>query len=374
MFKRAERKKAKLRLALCAPSGAGKTYSALMIAQGLGGKIAMIDSERGSGELYSSLCEYDVCQLTAPYTPDKYVQAIKEAERAGYSVIIIDSLTHAWAGTGGLLEEVDKRKGNGNDFTAWRVVTPMHNALVNAMLDSSCHIVATMRTKTAYDMVKDERTGKIKPVKVGLAPVQRDGLEYEFTVVLDIDIDKHVATASKDRTSLFDGKVFVPNVSTGEELKAWLEQGVAPSQPAQQTQTQTSQPQQQPPTQTHDLEAVEFDIVTCNTEKELADYFLSLRLQGHPQRDAIAALCAKRKAELVQPAPTESATPPSGDKLSAAQNKAIQTYYSTCGLDRPAKLKHLSEFFQRTITTTNELSKNEASRLIEAFKQQEQAA
>lgn len=229
MFKRAERKKAKLRLALCAPSGAGKTYSAILIALGLGGKIAMIDTERGSGELYSHLCEYDVCQITAPYTPDKYVQAIREAERAGYEVIIIDSLTHAWAGTGGLLEEVDKRKGSQkNDFTAWRDITPMHNALVNAMLESSCHVIATMRTKTAYDMVKDERTGKIKPVKVGLAPVQRDGLEYEFTVVLDIDIEKHVATASKDRTSMFDGKVFVPSVSTGEDLKEWLEQGVDP--------------------------------------------------------------------------------------------------------------------------------------------------
>lgn len=144
------------------------------------------------------------------------------------------------------------------------------------------------------------------------------------------------------------------------------------AQPAQQTQAQAKQPIKP---ELHDLEAVEFDIVTCNTEQELTDYFKSLRLHiGHPQRDTIGAMCAKRKAELVQPAPTEGATPPADSKLSAAQNKAIQTYYSTCGLDRPAKLKHLSEFFQRTITTTNELSKDEASRLIEAFKQQEQAA
>ncbi len=168
---------------------------------------------------------YVVCQLPPPFGPDKYVKAISEAESAGYEVIIIDSLTHAWAGSGGLLEEVDKRKGKGNDFTAWRDVTPMHNALVDAMLQSSCHIIATMRTKTAYDMVKDEKSGKIKPVKVGLAPVQRDGMEYEFTVVMDLDIERHVATASKDRTGLFDNRYFVPTVDTGKELLAWLEDG-----------------------------------------------------------------------------------------------------------------------------------------------------
>lgn len=226
MFKRAERKKAKLRLAMCAPSGAGKTYSSLLLAQGLGGPIAMIDTERGSGELYSNLCEYDVCQIAPPYTPQKYVDAIKAAEKAGYNVVIIDSLTHAWAGQGGLLEDVDKRKSKpGNDFAAWREVTPQHNALVDAMLQSTCHIIATMRTKTAYDMVKDERSGKVKPVKIGLSPVQRDGMEYEFTVVLDIELDRHFATASKDRTSLFDSQVFVPSVETGELLREWLESG-----------------------------------------------------------------------------------------------------------------------------------------------------
>lgn len=144
----------------------------------------------------------------------------------------------------------------------------------------------------------------------------------------------------------------------------------------QSTQPQTAQPQQQPaPPELHDLEAVEFDIVTCNTEKEISDYFLSLRtFNGHPQRDTIAAMCAKRKAELVQSAPAAGAAAHTVEKLSPAQNKAIQTYYSTCRMDRPAKLKHLSEFFNRPITTTNDLTRDEASRLIEAFKQQEQAA
>ncbi|MFV0422222.1 ATP-binding protein [Oleidesulfovibrio sp.] len=282
MFKRAERKKAKLRLALCAPSGAGKTYSALLIAQGLGGSIAMIDTERGSGELYSHLCAYDACQVEPPYTPQKYIEAIRFAERAGYTTIIIDSLTHAWAGQGGLLEEVDKRKGRGNDFTAWRDITPQHNALVDAMLQSSCHIIGTMRTKTAYDMVKDDRTGKVKPVKVGLAPVQRDGLEYEFTVVMDIDTERHMATASKDRTSLFDGKVFVPTVDTGRALLEWLEGG----KPA-------------PEQKQVDMHEVETAFFSATTESDLKQAATTLGVgKGHPQRAAVEAAYRQRLAEI----------------------------------------------------------------------------
>lgn len=248
-FRKAERRQAKLRLGLIGPSGSGKTYGALLIAQGLGGKIALIDSENGSGELYANMCDYDVCQLTPEFTPQKYIAAIHEAERMGYDVIIIDSLSHAWAGAGGVLEMVDKRKGRGNDFTAWRDVTPQHNALVDAMLQSPCHIIATMRSKTAYDMEKDERTGKVKPVKIGLAPVQREGMDYEFTVVLEIDQQKHMAEATKDRTSLFDGEVFKITPETGSKLKAWLETGL----PAEQIQPRAAARTQMPPQQDRQL-------------------------------------------------------------------------------------------------------------------------
>ena len=241
-FRKAERRQAKLRLGLIGPSGAGKTYGALLVAQGIGGKIALIDSENGRGELYANLCEYDVCPLTPPFTPDKYIAVIHEAERMGYATIIIDSLSHAWAGAGGILEQVDARKGRGNDFAAWRDVTPKHNQLVDAMLQSPCHIIATMRAKTAYEMEKDERTGKVKPVKVGLAPVQREGMDYEFTVVLEIDQQKHMAVASKDRTSLFDGDVFKLSKETGEKLKNWLESGL----PAE-AMNKSAKPQQSAP-------------------------------------------------------------------------------------------------------------------------------
>lgn len=226
-FHKAERKKAKLRLALCGVSGSGKTYSALLMAQGIGGKVAMIDTENGSGELYANLCEYDVCQITAPYTPEKYIAAIHEAESAGYNIIIIDSLSHAWAGEGGLLDKHDaisKASRSGNSYTAWREVTPIHNKLVDSILQSPCHIIASMRSKTAYEVV-DDGSGKKAPKKIGMAPVQRDGMEYEFTVVMDLAVESHIATASKDRTGMFDGQYFKPSMETGKQLLGWLESG-----------------------------------------------------------------------------------------------------------------------------------------------------
>jgi hypothetical protein len=226
MFRKAERKKAKLRLALCGPAGSGKTYSALLIAQGLGGKIAMIDTEHGSGELYAHLYDYDAAPLNPPFTPERYIQVIHEAERAEYDVLIIDSLSHAWSGEGGVLDMKDaatKASKSGNSFAAWREVTPEHNRLVDTMLRANLHLIVNMRTKTAWEVVEDN--GKKRPVKVGLAPLQREGLEYEFTVVLDLSVEGHIATATKDRTSLFDGKHFLPNQETGQELLEWLEAG-----------------------------------------------------------------------------------------------------------------------------------------------------
>jgi len=231
MFRKAERKKAKLRLGLVGPAGSGKTYGALLVAMGLGGRIAMIDTENGSGDLYAGLGDYDVCTLSAPYEVQKYLTAIKDAERAGYDVLIIDSLSHAWAGEGGLLDQQGKiaDAGRGNSYTAWRQVTPWHNKLVEAMLTSPCHVIATMRAKTEYILEENER-GKKEPKKVGMAPVQRDGMDYEFGVVFDIS-GNHTAQVSKDRTSLFDGRVFQLSKETGETLRAWLETGAEPPAP-----------------------------------------------------------------------------------------------------------------------------------------------
>jgi len=229
-FRKAERRKAKLRLALCGVAGAGKTFSALLIAKGLGGKTCVIDTESRSADLYAKELDYDVAEFRPPFTPARYVEAIKAAEKAGYEVIIVDSLTHAWAGDGGALDmvsDVTKADPRSNSYTAWRKVTPEHNKLVDAMLNSTCHIIATMRSKAEYVMKEQDNGKKVvtAPVKVGLAPIQRDGMDYEFTAVLDISTE-HYATSSKDRTNLFDGKSFKISIKTGEELLEWLNEGI----------------------------------------------------------------------------------------------------------------------------------------------------
>ena len=234
-FKKAERRAAKLRLALCSPAGGGKTFSALKIAKGIGGKVAMIDTEHGSGNLYADnqgMPEYAVLELDPPYTPFRYIEAIKAAESAGFDIIIIDSLTHAWAGEGGVLDMHDKATSasrSGNSFTAWREITPEHNRLVDAILQSKCHVIATMRTKQEYAQSTDDK-GKTVIKKLGMAPVQREGMDYEFTVVMDLSTD-HIATSTKDRTSLFDGQHFKPTEETGTTFLAWLNKGKAETQP-----------------------------------------------------------------------------------------------------------------------------------------------
>lgn len=226
-IRKAERRKAKLRLGIAAPSGAGKTYSSLLMAFGLGGKVGLIDTEHGSGDLYAHLGEYDIIGIEAPYSVSKYTQAIKAFEDAGYATIIIDSLSHAWSGDGGLLDKQGKLADRGtNSFAAWRTITPEHNNLVDAMLRSPCHIIATMRAKQEYVLETNDK-GKQQPKKVGMAPVQREGMEYEFTVMLDVDMN-HIASASKDRTSLFDGRFFKISEETGKELLQWLETGKEP--------------------------------------------------------------------------------------------------------------------------------------------------
>ncbi len=227
IFKPAQRKKAKLRLGLAGPSGSGKTYSALLIASGFPGKIALVDTEHGSAELYEALAKFDVARLEPPYTPDRYIALLQEAEKAGYGTVILDSISHAWDAEGGLLDQKDRfaKKPGVNDYTAWRDITPQHNAFVAAMLRSSCNLIVTMRSKQDYILTENSR-GKLVPKKVGMAPVQRPGMDYEFTICFDLTVE-HFASTSKDRTSLFDGKPpFIPTQETGAALYDWLESGV----------------------------------------------------------------------------------------------------------------------------------------------------
>lgn len=228
-FRKAERKQVKLKIGLSAPSGAGKTYSALLIAHGICDdweKIAVIDTENGSAELYSNLGEYCVQSITPPFTPQKYIDAIKEAEIEGFKVLIIDSLSHAWTGEGGLLDMQDKAvkaSKSGNSYTAWREITPEHNRLVDAILQSDLDIIVTTRAKAEYVVTDDN--GKKGYKKIGLAPVFREGLEFELTTFFDMT-QEHVATASKDRTGMFE-KSFIPTEETGKQFNDWRNSGTA---------------------------------------------------------------------------------------------------------------------------------------------------
>lgn len=239
-FQKAERRKAKLRLGITGPSGSGKTIGALMIAKGMGGRIAVIDTERDSASLYAEPLrlpdgsvftppDFDTLSLDPPYTPERMIEAIKAAQSGGYDICIIDSTTAEWSGMGGCLEMVDaisKAKFGGNSYMAWSAITPRHRAFLDAMLRSPMHIIATMRSKTETAQVEDG--GKKKVVKLGMKSEQRDGVEYEFTTVLDIIHDGHFATASKDRTGLFAGDPKRLSEETGAVLTEWLEHGGEP--------------------------------------------------------------------------------------------------------------------------------------------------
>lgn len=225
MFKKAERKKAKLRLALSGTSGSGKTYGALQIAKGIGGKVAVLDTERGSASLYADMMDFDVVELGPPYEPERFIEVMDAAAKAGYDVLIIDSITHEWKGAGGMLEIVDniaRAKFRGNSYAAWNEGDKRHRRFVDAMLHSPMHIIVTMRSKAVY--VEGERNGKKTIQKQGAAPEQRDGIEYEFTAVLDLTVDGNLAVKSKDRTRLF-GDPFVITEDTGRQLREWLESG-----------------------------------------------------------------------------------------------------------------------------------------------------
>ena len=240
-FHKASRQKAKLRLALTGPSGSGKTYGALQVAKGIGGRIAVIDTERGSASLYSHLVEFDALELDAPYKPERFIEAIQAAEAEGYEVLIIDSITHEWSGVGGCLEMVDeiaRSKYKGNSWSAWNEVTPRHRAFIDAILQSKMHIIATTRSKT--ETAQTEENGRKRVVKLGMKSEQRDGIEYEFTTVLDIVHDGNYATASKDRTGLFGGDPRKLTPDVGVMLLEWLNSGAEITTPSVVEQARTA--------------------------------------------------------------------------------------------------------------------------------------
>lgn len=237
-FKKAVKEQAKLRLALCGLAGAGKSFSAQAIADGLAklirtfggpGRVAVIDSERGSASLYADRFEFDVCELEDTFSPLAYVERMKEAAREGYDIVIVDSLSHAWSGKGGALDQKDQAAARGgNSWTAWRDVSPKHNALVDALLNYPGHVIATMRVKMEH--VQEVENGKTVIKKVGLAAVQREGMDYEFTLVGDID-HSHTLKISKSRLhGVVDvgDQIEKPGAEFAGRIFNWLMDGAKP--------------------------------------------------------------------------------------------------------------------------------------------------
>jgi hypothetical protein len=255
----ATKHQSKLRLAIIGPSGSGKTYSALGIATGLaqGGRIAVVDTERGSASLYADHFKFDVLTLDS-FSPLAYVEAIEEAEKAGYAVIVIDSLSHAWASKGGALEMVNieaARSQSKNSYTAWRNVTPIQDKMIDSIIGCKVHIICTMRSKMEYVMEKDEK-GKTNIRKVGLQPIQREGLDYEFTLCGDIDQD-HKLIISKSRCPAFaDAVIEKPGAQFAEGLLAWLNDG-APEKTEQKEMVLPSKPTPTTTTSAEDKAVVE---------------------------------------------------------------------------------------------------------------------
>ncbi len=231
-FRKAVKHGAKLRFAVCGPSGSGKTYTLLQLATELGGPIALLDTEHGSASKYADIFEFDVLELDS-YDPLRLVELIDEAAEHGYRVLCIDSLSHFWVGKDGELEKVDRaarRMQTPNSFAAWKQVTPIHNALIDKIISAPLHVLVSMRSKTEWILDHDNRTGKTVPRKVGLAPVMRDGIEYEFDVCGEIDQDNTLQVTKSRCPKLFGGVFPKPGKELANVLKEWLGPDAAPDQ------------------------------------------------------------------------------------------------------------------------------------------------
>lgn len=316
-FKPLEQRNLFVKVAVNGPTGAGKTWSAMLIALGLGKKIAAVDTENRSMANYAKkMPGIHGIVLEPPFTVTKYIKAIQAAQAAGYDTLIIDSLSHAWAGSGGLLDQkakLDARPG-ANSFTNWNKVTPVHERLKEAILQAKMHIIVTMRTKMEYVLNKDENTGKSRPSKIGMKPIQRDDMEYEFTLVLDILHGTHEAIVGKDRTGLFDGREFVPTIKTGEELAKWADGGTTvPDQSA-------FAEGEKPPGKTDDRSAAPADLEPKPSKKPAAK--APAKTQAKPAEE-------KSEVEEKQYAKTRKDIPPIPRKILAAAmspEEAIQTW------------------------------------------------
>lgn len=227
---KASKKKIKLRATITGFAGSGKTWSALELASGLGERILLIDTERRSAELYANHFNFDHLPLDPPYSPERYIEAVQIGENGDYDVVIVDSLSHAWIGSGGILDiktKVAQASSSKNEFLAWGQVTPQHNRLIDMIFNrnSPVHLIATMRSKMDYEISKDDR-GRTVITRIGTVAVQRENLAFEFDLIFDISQDHLASVNYKDRTGfLFGREPFLITKALGAELLTWLDAG-----------------------------------------------------------------------------------------------------------------------------------------------------
>lgn len=242
MFRKATKEQAKLRLSIDGVSGSGKTYTALVLASRIverhGGRIAVVDTEHGSASKYADLFDFDVVEMEPPFDPRRYIKLMGDAAAAGYTVLVLDSLSHAWFGEGGLLDLVDeiakaqaaKYKSAPNTYAAWKEGTAMQNSLADAIIRSNLHIISTLRAKADY-VQSQGKDGRTKIEKVGTAPIQREGLEYEFDITLSMDLS-NTAAVVKTRCPALTDKVFPkPGPKLADIVLDWLNAGAVPLKP-----------------------------------------------------------------------------------------------------------------------------------------------
>lgn len=226
-FEPATKAGAKARIALTGPPGSGKTYTALALAFGLGRNVVVVDTERGTASKYAGLNGWEFQRLNVhSYSPQSLVEILGAAAGQGFEVLILDSWSHYWEGIDGMLEQVDRRSGANKFTSGWKEMRPEERRMVDALLAFPGHLIVTLRSKVEYVIVENER-GKKEPRKVGLKPIQREGVEYEFDLVGDLDLDNKM-TVSKTRMPELARRIIPePGTELGEQIKAWLDDGVA---------------------------------------------------------------------------------------------------------------------------------------------------
>lgn len=381
----------RLRLALFGPSGSGKTMTALRLAAGLGTRTGVIDTERGSAAKYSDRWPFDVIDLPTAAVSD-YLEAINAFAAAGHDVLIIDSLSHAWEWLLDFVERTGQTKYKGNKWSAWSDATPLQNQLVNAILTYPGHTIVTMRSKTEW-IIEDTGKGKSAPKRVGMAPKQRDGLEYEFDLLMELTTD-NVARVIKDRLGRYQGQMYdKPDEALGAELRDWLAEGAPPATPVVTDTTASPAPVDASPAPRADRQPRPTP-ATLSAEKA-AGLVTAVRDFGHPDPQAFAAAtldrpvaadlgdlntneamrvhaAAKAAAEAAQPFEAPPSTEPdpfdheTGEPpATMKQLAAIHASLNAVGLDKQAIRAWLAWRLGRPIESAAEIRKHEAHKILD---------